>query len=1007
MAHALNRFMLAVAALGLVALVGVGCGGGDSGGTRADTLGDGIGLPDGGIPDGGYPKPGEVVIETQVSSWSVQPEEAVEVTCVLRPEEWENLPTHVLLTEGDEDEVSIDDHTVTFHAPGVYFLACGITGTALTDETPTQVTVSEGGPAVVETAVAPNPATAGEDVEVTCSAFDGAGNVAEAHFEIDVTPDEGWELDGTTLTVTVAGSYEVACRAVEGAVDDSPEMLVVEPGALSDVTTTLADDSIVAGGTTTVSCQGTDAYGNAIEGLSFTLEAAEELDVSGSDVSSTVAGLHAIGCRLADADPAVVFHDAELQVSAGAAVTLVLEPVPDKEFYKIRNSVTIEHSAFDEYGNQVPDLAITPVQVSPEEGLERLDDAEFRFTAEGVFTFSASLVDAPTVTAQIELACDGQGPAVVIDYPPRGATITGERTVTVVGSVVDPVAGVQSFSINGDDVELGEDGSFSYPMGAVHGLNIIATEAKDEANQTEASWRAFYFSDHYYPMDMADPVGSHVSHGVAAFIGADTLDSSDPNMVDVAGIMENIIDGIDLNGLIPNPAGTQSVGWCNYDIYVRNISMGRPVVSLTPFAGTPGGMHLWAEIPSFSAEAEASADEFACVDATADVSARYIRIQADLQLEIYEDGSYVANVVLNDLRFIKNDAGDEGINVDVQGVLGFFTNWIINFFEDDIANLIEDQFRTTLEDEVGGMLDELLSFLALDEVFEIPPFIGDNTTVLLNLNTAIQRLYFTDTGAVAYLAGAVLADKLVSREPLGSIGRGSCNGGESETYALPQSNPIEAGAHDDVLNQALYSFWAQGGMNLVITAEDLAEMGADLSSMGIADLAVTTRLLLPPIIEGCTDDGMLLLQVGDAYVEASFGFLGQPVELGMYLQLAFQAELALVEGEAGPEIGILLPESFDLFEVEVVSINEEQAGREDTYANLFRGLPDILLGELGADPISFAIPSFDIGGLIEGMPEGQWVTVLPAELGRGLGYTFFYGQLAPGTPPAPEEPPAR
>src|SRR5512133_2040122 len=70
----------------------------------------------------------------------------------------------------------------------------------------------------------------GQSVTVTCSVT-GPTGAFETATTIAVTPADGWTLDGTTVTFTKTGDFEVACQAPEiPATDETPATVTVTEG---------------------------------------------------------------------------------------------------------------------------------------------------------------------------------------------------------------------------------------------------------------------------------------------------------------------------------------------------------------------------------------------------------------------------------------------------------------------------------------------------------------------------------------------------------------------------------------------------------------------------------------------------------------------------------------------------------------------------------------------------------------------------------------------------------
>jgi len=102
----------------------------------------------------------------------------------------------------------------------------------------------------------------------------------------------------------------------------------------------------------------------------------------------------------------------------------------------------------------------------------------------------------------------------------------------------------------------------------------------------------------------------------------------------------------------------------------------------------------------------------------------------------------------------------------------------------------------------------------------------------------------------------------------------------------------------------------------------------------------------------------------------------------------------MVDEETGnSQIGIEIGE-LKVAEVDVVELRQDLVGKEDMVENLFKGvilpaLMDEVLSGLGG----FDIPSFDLSGLTESIPEGTAISVDLSELGLETGYLVLKGKL--------------
>ncbi len=342
---------------------------------------------------------------------------------------------------------------------------------------------------------------------------------------------------------------------------------------------------------------------------------------------------------------------------------------------------------------------------------------------------------------------------------------------------------------------------------------------------------------------------------------------------------------------------------------------------------------------------------------------------ADAMVDISasNEGALLVNVSQTEVQF-------EDLQITLGGTPGTLLNWLIGLFQDTIANLLEDEFNKQMEEMVGGLTETLAG--ALDAPIEIPldGFVPGNDPVLLKLSMLFDKAYFTDAGADLNIRMSVTADNVVGIENPGSLGRGGCLGADDTKFVFDLANPspLELAAHLDLANQAIYSLWANGGLHLHVTSEALEEMGTDVGKYGVSDLILDTAPLLPPVITSCNADGSLTAQIGDFYLEADLDMLGVPADLHMYLSLALDADLAVVEGELGPEVALAIEEPQYVI-VEIVSVNEEWKGKEHVLVGLLTDtLIPHLLDSFKEKPISFALPTINLGGLLpakEGEPE--------------------------------------
>jgi hypothetical protein len=213
-----------------------------------------------------------------------------------------------------------------------------------------------------------------------------------------------------------------------------------------------------------------------------------------------------------------------------------------------------------------------------------------------------------------------------------------------------------------------------------------------------------------------------------------------------------------------------------------------------------------------------------------------------------------------------------------------------------------------------------------------------------------------------------------------------------DPFALPGTSEIEFGAFDDLLNRAIFAVWWSGALMLTVTSKDIPD--TDLTQYGVENLVVKPDFYLPPILTDCNPTGALQAQVGDLFADVSLDFNGIPLHIGAFVDLTATAELSLVEENGEKKVAIAL-KSLDLFEIEIVSINEELAGSEDSLVQLLKEqlVPKLTENVFGKPLFSMAIPAIDLSTLDPSIPPGMELKFAIEALFRDKGYTVVQGHL--------------
>jgi len=797
---------------------------------------------------------------------------------------------------------------------------------------------------------------AGEALGYTLTVVQGDESTSVTADSLSSDLEATLTFDDLSLTPTLAGDHTLTALATwEGETLEATAPLVVTAGAATSLDLTLDGGNFVAGDSLGYTVSATDAYGNAVDTSAATLApSSDDVTASGGLLSGTVAGSYALTASLDGASDTEYF-----QILAGPAVSITLE-LSDTAL-EVGDSTTAEVQVSDAYGNAIEDDYTLSVDGS---GATVLDGDQISFPEEGWYTVTATTADGTELSDSVgPLLVDSSGPDLVIDSPERGSWSEVDSG-TVTGTVSDAWSDVSELTVNGAEVDVGADGSFSADVGYTFGLNVLDTEALDgDGNSTTDTRSVLEGSFASYGATAPSAMVARMNEGAG---GLDELE--------VLG--EGLVEGTDLDALIPYPAYSYSQDtcidywfgetcwtWYSVNLYITSPSIGSTDLELDPkstgqlqAAFTVYNPRLnWSASGTvvgigYSGSGTISADSItATLLMTPSVSGGDIGVSVD-SVSVSSSGFDF------DFDSWLYDALDY-IGVDIDGM-------VRDYMEDAIADVVYDEVPSVVGDalqdlEIGysfDLADNSYQFLA------VPDSVGvDETGVTLGLGTTFSTSSWTN-----------------SRTGLGSLYYG---------YAQPTwvgDTGTQIGVSADFLNQVFYAMWGGGLLNQTLTDEDLGLDVADLSLVlpGLTDLTVTTEPLLPPVVIPGKGDDLLKMQVGDLLVTIYDGEVS-PDNVYMQVYVSADAGLALTAtSDATLSATLGTPDLY--FDVVYPDANSTAASSAE---DLLTMLVPLLLPELTSALGEIAIPE------IEGFTFSD-ITV--TEEGPDSGYTVLSGQLSGG-----------
>lgn len=948
--------------------------------------------------------PGETELVTVLSDAEIQVNHPLYVTCRFEGcEDWD-LDGYDFVVAGVQNEDYVTEgHTILFQKPGTYQVACtwhSSAGNEMQDETPAQVTVFSGYPTRVETELIAQENLcdtkwcAGVPVQVDCRAYDELDNEVFGQWNLAIVPQVGVTTAGKAFIPTqVADSegkaieYKVAC-VVDGVhPDDTPATLKLGPNLPRNLYTELSPLELVAGGSAQIKCIPTDLWGNAVKGFPFVVFA-PGLDLAGVSLTTSKSGLYEVKCVPQAMDWGLfTLFPATLTVLPDLPSKLDLDVVPEKAVYKVLDKVLLQVAVRDKYNNLVPDAELMPVQIEPAEGVVPLQGLNFKFTEEGQHIFTVKLKENPSISDQILLKVDGSGPLLSVDYPERGATVTGATPVTVTGTVSDQVTGLEAFVINGIHVDVAEDNSFAHDMEPAHSVNIVEAEAQDAGGEKTRTLRSFAFCDKYYPPANASNDG-FVSGGLQIFLSTNFIDDGDHNHSqpnDLATLMELVLKNLDFGSLISNPVYDAN----NYKVFIGKVYLQQPAVQMNV---TPGGLTINSVFKGFSADVDAVGSCNVlfidlCPDVKGTLKIDTIALYAAMSVGLDDVGNVVAQVTEFHL-------GVEGVKLDLSGLAGNILqpiiNAVISLFEQQIQDALEGQ----LKDMLPGLVEDIFSAFQLDQNLDIPALVQGGAETTVTLETRYSVLDLTTTGITMQFDSRAQSSKKVLHNPLGSLGRGDCAGPDAPPFELNKNSEVSLAFFDDFLNQVLFAAWWGGALNVTLDSATLGDMGDTIAGYGITDPVIALDFFLAPMLSDCNPEQVMRFAIGDLYINAKFKMLGQPITMGVFATAMGEAEIALVDSENGPSFEMTV-KSISVFEYEIASVTEG-------FEELIPIVEELLQGELvqgalqqiaGVSFGGITMPEIDLAALLPGVPAGSKLSIVPTELFRKSGYTEMTGNL--------------
>ena len=580
--------------------------------------------------------------------------------------------------------------------------------------------------------------------------------------------------------------------------------------------------------------------------------------------------------------------------------------------------------------------------------------------------------------------------SITIDSPARAAVMIAQNIVVVSGTVSSPAGLVDHITLNGEPVGVNNEGAFTTNLVPKLGLNTLVGVVSNSVGQEDQVAQSFLHGESFHPIGALESP-TMLSNAMGLWLSPAAFDDNDLSDIDdLSTLTYMVLNGLDLNALIPSPLFAQdqrpSFIGCDYDVSVSDVAM---TVDEVEFLPTTGGLQAYFELEDLYAYISAESDDGLigdnCADAKGPVSASLIGVDVTLTVDVV-DGKPVVSIADGDLTVSVYDF-DWTIEEGLASLVDFLMPLIIGTIEDAIISAIEEQVQQSILPLVNGLLSEFTSF---ERIFVIPPIQAGGNSATLNLKVGLDDAEFTESGVQLSLkVGSSAANELDIEMP-GTLASAHCEDvAQSAVDKLPKEATAEAYLDVDLSNQLLFSLWDSGFTHMTVT-EDL--LGDTTEDYGLSNPEITIAPMMPPVIHTCTELGDAELQLGDIHVVAEFDTNNGPLILDLFASASVGADLTVFSVPDAPDaLGVEAinpgPIALDLqhvtgnlaFSDEVIElllaalVSEVIAG-------------DLLTGLIGA----FPLPTVTIGSYVPGLDPDAVLSFDPKSI-EGVGAHLILG----------------
>jgi hypothetical protein len=350
-------------------------------------------------------------------------------------------------------------------------------------------------------------------------------------------------------------------------------------------------------------------------------------------------------------------------------------------------------------------------------------------------------------------------------HPPGALRVQGQTQVHD--------AALKSLIINGIDIQVESTGEFSQILPVSVGLNLLGAHLEDLAGRSAKDGRAFYWGTALYP-------GDRVKEGLRLRLGPELLDDNDPDLDDVATLIE--IAAAD-DSLAKELEGIAVVD-DNYDFILTSLDIGSADVDIDP---QNGFLSVGVDLHDFTMDFDIN-DIFGIgsLDTNGSAWASTVRLTLDLALTL--NGGQIESSATQ----AETSLSGFGLTIDN------FPDSLEEYLADWIQDYIQEAATEALKEQASGLLVNFIEGMSADiNIGEIAVFTTLNQVEIKPTGIRITADLASEGADLSHLPKNAGSPKTPSEPP---------------NWAELPDQPLAVAIDDDLLNQFFFSYWATGAM---------------------------------------------------------------------------------------------------------------------------------------------------------------------------------------------------